>query len=233
MIVSIAQPAYLPWLGYFDRIHRSDLAIILDDVQFERRGFTHRNQIKGQDGSLWLTVPVNRKGNFYRNINKLTVNNDSNWRKKHWNRIRHCYSKAPFWPKYASVLEQLFQHDRLDLASLLTDSTAQLFCMLGIKTKTVFSSEMKAGGIKSERILNLCLEVGAKVYVSGPFGRDYLDAASFSRAGIKLMYHDYQHPTYTQLYKGFCPFMSVIDLLFNHGPDSLRKLSNNQEFVNA
>lgn len=227
MIVSIAQPAYLPWLGYFDRIARSDIHIVLDSVQIERRGFTHRNKIRTKDNWLWLTVPIKKKGNYHTPIYALKINNESNWKKKHWNSIVHRYAKSPHFKQYKEPLEYIYMRDWLLLNALLQESTNMLFEMLGLKTQLIFTSKMDIKGEKSELILNLCKEVDAKKYISGPFGKDYLDQRSFENAGIEIQYHNYKHPEYVQFYSGFEPYMSIIDLIFNHGPNSLGILTAN------
>jgi len=231
VIVSIAQPAYLPWLGYFDRIFRSDLAVVLDHVQFERRGFTHRNRICGKNGPMWLSVPINRKGNFDMPIKDLTISNDSDWQKKHWDSIRHAYGKTACWEQYAPALEPIFRRQWTELNSLLAESTAILFELLGISTKIIYSSAMQVSGVKNELIVNICREAGATEYISGPFGRDYLEQESFAQAGIAVRFHDYRHPQYPQQQPGFVPNMSVIDLLLQHGPASLEILTRAQELA--
>lgn len=229
MIISIAQPAYLPWLGYFDRIHKSELAIVLDHVQFERRGFTHRNKVLGQHGPLWLTIPLNKKGNYNAPINEVTINNDRDWRKKHRETIRQCYGNAPFFKDYFPGLSEIYNKEWTSLSALLRESTDFLLQSLSIETKMIRSSDMGVKGVKSELILNLSKEVGATQYISGPFGREYLEKDRFENAGIKILYHDYHNPTYNQVQPGFVDNMSVIDLLFNYGNRSLEVLSCGQE----
>ena len=227
MLVSIGQPAYLPWLGYFDRIAKSDLHIVLDHVQFEKRSFTSRNKVRVKDGSCWLTVPVKTKGLFgVITIDKLEIVQDEDWARKHWQTLVLNYGKARYFNEHRNFFEEVYSRPHQLLASLMNEITTYLLATFQIKTKIFHSSELKVEGVKSDLILNLSKHVGATQYLSGPFGRDYLDHNSFTEVGIEILYHDYQHPTYSQYYPGFEPYMAAIDLLFNHGPESLNILTN-------
>jgi len=222
MIVSINQPAYLPWLGYFDRIARSDLHVVLDHVQFEKNSMTNRNQIRAGAEARMLTVPVRTAGRFGQlPINELEVANDTPWARKHWQAISQSYSKSAFFAAHAAFFEGVYAQRWERLYPLLQRMTGYLLEQLGIRTRLVSSAELGVAGSKAELVVNLCRRVGATTYLSGPFGRDYLDPATFRAAGIDLAFHDYRHPEYAQRPGGFLPRLSVIDLLFNHGPGSL------------
>jgi hypothetical protein len=227
MIVSIMQPTYLPWLGYFERMALSDLHIILDDVQIEHGGktsFTSRNKIRTEKDWMWLTVPIKTSGQGQPLINEVTVDCSRNWRDKHWRSISQQYGRAPFFRDYRDELQEFYLQDWPTLMPLLDRLTQWLRERLGLDTRCTRSSELNVSSKKSELVLDLCKNVGATKYISGVFGRDYLDIASFSKAGIEVIFHDYQHPEYKQQFEGFEPYMSVIDLLFNHGPASLGTL---------
>jgi len=230
MIVSINQPAYLPWLGYFHRIARSDVHIVLDDVQFEKNSFINRNKIATAKDPIWLTVPVHTKGRYGDlAISGLKTASNIHWRRKHWDSIRFNYCRAPHFSEHASYFEQLYVREWPLLNDLLREITRYLLNALGIGNKILFSSEMGITGRKQQLVLNLCKAVGADTYLSGPVGRGYLDVEDFNSAGIALHYHDYHHPRYCQLHPTFRPYMAAIDLLFNHGPDSLAILSGERK----
>ena len=230
MIVSINQPAYLPWLGYFHRIAVSDLHIVLDHVQFEKNSYTNRNKVRIKNGWSWLTVPVKSGGKFpHLYINQLEIANESRWAKKHLATLRFSYGKAPYFALHTSYFEGVYSHRWDLLKDLVRETTSYLLDAFGIRTPLLYSSEMNAKGQKDELLLNLCRAVGAKVYVSGPLGRNYLREQLFEACGIKVVYQNYIHPTYQQVYPGFEPGMSAIDLLFNHGPNGLQILMKNQE----
>jgi hypothetical protein len=229
MIVSIMQPAYLPWLGYFDRISKSDCHIVLDHVSMDKNSktkFTNRNKMRTVQGWSWLTVPVKAVASSEDTpINKLEISSDVSWTSKHWKTLQASYSRASFFTDYSDFFESFYKKRENSLAFLLDESTEYLLTSLKIDTHCLRSSDLSPQSKKSDLILELCKKVGATCYLSGPFGRDYLDAHKFEDAGIELRFHDYVHPEYEQVYKGFEPYMSIVDLLFNHGPKSLEILS--------
>jgi len=221
MIVSINQPAYLPWLGYFERIASSDLHIVLDHVQFEKNSMTNRNKVRTLHDWTWLSIPVSSKGKFGNlAINSLATANHSNWQKKHWNTLKGSYAKAPFFKEYSRFLEDLYNKDWELIAPLIEEITKFLLKELEIDTRIINSSSLSPTETKSELILELCKNVGASTYLSGALGKNYLDIQQFERNGIKVKFQDYQHPTYNQIHEGFLPYMSTVDLLFNEGVNS-------------
>jgi WbqC-like protein family len=232
MIVSIHQPAYLPWLGYFHAIAASDLHIVLDHVQFEKNSFINRNKIRTKEGWSWLTVPVETSEKFGQlPINELKTANSRPWPQKHWTSLQLSYSNSACFAEHHDFFCRIYQRQWDSLFELISATTSYLLSAFRIDVPLHFSSKMKARGTKDELVLNLCREVGATTYLSGPHGRNYLRDPLFHDAGIKVLYHDYKHPEYGQAYPGFQPFMSAVDLLFNHGPKSREILMSGQEPV--
>ena len=234
MIVSIMQPAYLPWLGYFDRVLQSDLLITLDHVAIsvgDRNQFVNRNRIRTAQGWCWLTVPIRHSKGGRQPINQVDVANTTRWQVKHWRSIEACYRRAPYFDIVASALWPIYDRPWTNLLEAIEAVNGVLFQQLDITVPTRSSAEMNVEGVKADLVVNLCKEVGASRYISGPFGRDYLDKTAFEKANIDLSFHDYRHPTYPQLFPSFEPFMSVIDLLFNHGPASLDILRDRENTV--
>ncbi|HZW05449.1 MAG TPA: WbqC family protein [Candidatus Nitrosotalea sp.] len=232
MIVSINQPAYLPWLGYFHRIAVSDAHIVLDHVQFEKNSFTNRNKIRTADGWCWLTVPVKTAGKFGDlSIHEIAVANEKKWAQKHWQTLRINYGKARFFAQHEAFFEGVYSRSWPRLDDLMREITEYLLDAFGIRTKLYFSSQMKVSGKKDELVLNLCRELKATQYLSGPLGRDYLREEMFGSHGIAVRYDDYHHPAYSQAYPGFEPYMAAIDLLFNAGPASLDIILKGQERI--
>ena len=224
MVVSIMQPAYLPWLGYFHRIWLSDVHIVLDNVQMDRNSktkFTNRNKIRTSNGWCWLTVPLRTKGKGKAvEINKLEISNESNWKHKHWSAIKHNYAKTPYFELHKDFFREVYSAQDKYLIDPVKEITNYLLMHLEIKTEILYSSRMNLVGEKDELIMNLCKKVGAQKYISGIFGKDYLNTEKFFENNIQVEFHNYNHPVYPQHYAGFEPYMSVIDLLFNCGPDS-------------
>ncbi len=233
MIVSINQPAYLPWLGYFHRIAASDVHVVLDHVQFEKNSFTNRNKVPAGDGWCWLTVPVRTRGRFGRlPINELAIDNSVHWRQKHWRTIEQTYARAPRFAEHADFFERLYQRQWGLLADLCREVTGYLLRAFGIHTPLRYSSQIQAKGQKEELVLNLCRAVGATRYLSGALGRDYLSDGPWRGAGIDVVFQDYHHPVYPQANRrDFEPYMAAVDLLFNCGHGSLNILMRDQERV--
>lgn len=229
MIVSIAQPAYIPWLGYFDRILKSDIHVVLDDVEMDKNSktkFINRNKIRTPDSWAWLTIPLEHVArDRHVAIKDIRIKQGLSWGEKHWKTILLNYSRSPFFSTYSIFFEEFYKNDSELLAPLLNSSTAFILDELGIDTPRRFSSEIGLSSTKSQLILDLCIEIGASTYLSGPFGRNYLDAEKFEMCGIEILYHDYGHPIYSQRFKGFEKNMSILDLLFNYGKDSLEVLA--------
>ena len=233
MILSINQPAYLPWLGYFHRIAVSDCHIVLDHVQFEKNSYVNRNHIRTANGSAWLTVPVKTKGRFGElPINSLEINTEAKWQVKHWRSIQQNYSKAPFFQEHAPFFEAIYKQRWRYVVDLNREITLYLLDAFGIKTPLMYSSQMAPEGAKDELVLNLCKKVGASTYLSGALGRNYLREELFTRGQIAVLYQNYQHPCYSQRYgSAFEPYMAAIDLLFNHGPASYDILMRGQQSI--
>jgi hypothetical protein len=232
MIVSIHQPAYLPWLGYFHRMLISDVHVVLDNVQFEKNSFINRNKVRTHDGWCWLTVPTKTAGKFGDlAINRIEIANQTAWASKHWNTLRLNYAKAPFFQEHARFFEMTYRRDWNQLVDLTGEVTDYLLDAFGITTKRYLASQLKITGKKDELVLNLCRELGATVYLSGPLGKNYLREELFRESGIAVRYHGYDHPIYAQVYRGFEPYMAALDVLFNVGPRSLDTINAAQELI--
>jgi hypothetical protein len=226
MKIGIHQPMYLPWLGIFDRIFKCDLFILLDNVPYSKNYYLNRNKIKTAKGWTWLTIPVLTKGNINKIIKEIEIDNKSSWRKKHWMSIYYAYSTAPYFKDHSPFFEEFYQREWIYLAEISTSMIVYLLEALQITTPIIPASSMEISGKKDELLLNICKELGADEYLSGPDGRNYLNLELWNKNGIKVQFHDYNHPQYNQLYGKFQMFMSVIDLIFNNGPESLNILKN-------
>lgn len=217
MIVGIHQPAYLPWLGYFDRIRTVDLFIYLDTVQFQKGSFQNRNRVLTRNGPTWLTVPVETAGKLYSTLLKdVVIDNSKNWQAKHWGTLRMNYASAPMFRAMAPEIEAFYSCRWQRLSDLCWEMLTAFNRMLGIGTRIVRASELgEVNGHKSDLVLNLCRRVGATAYLSGSQGRDYLDLDSFRSAGIDVQFQNYLPMPYPQLAAEFVPALGVVDFLFN------------------
>ena len=223
MILTAHQPAYLPWLGYLEKIKRSDVYIYMDDVQFEHRGFIHRNKIKTANGVVWLTVPVQIKGHRAHTMVDLNIDNERNWQKKHFLSIKNAYKKAPYYKEFIAKIERFYTTSYNSMTDYCYDFLLFWLQELGISTKVIKMSDLDVVGDKSELILNLCKTVGADIYISGALGKNYLDDNLFHENGIEVVYQDYKPQTYPQLWGDFIPCLSVLDFVMNTKDYSLIK----------
>ena len=215
MIISIHQPAYLPWLGYFDKINRSDIFVYLDTVQLEKNSYTYRNKIKTPQGSTWLTIPLISKGHTTNSIRDIRIDNSQNWKKKHLKNIFFNYKKAKFFDELYPKIELLFEED-FDLFSDLAYKHMVFWLNeLNIETKIVKSSTLDIKTKKSDLILDLCSNFNASKYLSGALGKDYLNEGSFDQRKIQIEYQNYSHPVYKQLNGEFLPYMGIVDFWMN------------------
>ena len=223
MNVVILQPSYIPWRGYFDQIRRADLFVFYDDVQYDRRGWRNRNQIKTAQGKQWLTVPVHTKGVRREVLIKdVRINWSTPWAKTHLKALTFAYNKSPYFRDYLPLLEFFYSRHDECLADLTIETTILLSRELGIaSTRFLRSSEVSGiTGSKTERLIQILKAVGAKHYVSGPSARDYIEQQKFEEAGITLEYMEYNYPKYPQLHPPFDPYVSILDLLFMTGKDA-------------
>jgi hypothetical protein len=222
--VVILQPSYIPWRGYFDQICRADLFIFYDDVQYDKRGWRNRNQIKTPKGKQWLTIPVNSRGAQTENIpiHQIRIAWDNLWSQNHLKSLQHSYSKAPHFSQYASLLEKFYQRRDEFLADFTIDFTIALTHELGnAHTRFMRSSELVGiDGQKTDRLIQILQLVGATHYMSGPSARDYIEKEKFESAGITLEYMEYNYPEYPQLYPPFDPYVSILDLFFMTGSEA-------------
>ncbi len=226
MIVAAHQPSYLPWLGYLDKLSQADVFVVMDDLQYEAQNFQNRNRAKFNTGAAWLTVPVERGAQTDRICDKRIQNGGSakeHWQRKTWTTLKIHYGRAPHFSRYADELEEVYTRrwDRLVDLDLHVFELARRW--LGIHRPILHSSSLGLEGHKTDRIIDLCKKVGAKVYLSGRGGSTgYLDVEAMRRAGIKVAWQSFRHPEYPQRYpeRGFIPNLCFLDLLLNCGPES-------------
>jgi hypothetical protein len=225
--ISIHQPGYLPWLGFFDKIARSDVFVLLDDVQFEKNYFDNRNKIKIVDGWGWLTVPVKYK--FGDKLNEVKIDNNQRWAEKHYKALSMNYNKSRYFPEYCQFFKEFYEGNWEKLIDLNVAFINFAVEKLGMKKEIIKSSELDIKEEKSERLLNICKKLKADVYLSGRFGKNYLNEKDFEENNIKVVYQDFKHPAYPQLYGNFIPELSVVDLLLNCGQESLNIILNDKK----
>lgn len=223
MIVTIHQPEHLPWLGFFDKMRQADIFVLLDSTQFAKEDFQNRNRIKTRAGAVWLTVPIFKKGRSKQLITEAEIVSHPKWRRRCWSLMHQSYKDASYFDEHRTFFQDLYARDWSKLIDINIVVIEYLVEQLGLKTQLMRSSELGIHKQDSSRVLfNICQELRAEKYLSGKHGQDYLDETPFINQGIGVEYQDFHHPTYPQLWGEFIPYMSVVDLLFNCGPSSLK-----------
>jgi len=220
---AIMQPTYLPWLGYFDLIDQVDAFVFLDSVQLVKRSWQVRNKVKTAHGELFLTVPIkNIKGRDETTLCSAFINNSHPWRNDHIRSMEFSYRKARYFNEVFPFVKELIERDELLLSEFNIGIIRKIAERIRIRTEFIYSSELKnTKGTKDALLVSICKEISCDGYISPRGAFDYIEknlpGGEFTKEGIRLFYNNYVHPDYTQIYGEFIPYMSVIDLLFNHG----------------
>ena len=198
----------------------------MDTVQFKKDDFQHRNKIRNKEGWTWLTVPL-QKHSFDTLIKDIKISYDHPWQKKHLNLLKANYQSAPFFKDYFPKLEEIINSEHEFLADLNIRLIHFLLESFGIFGKKILrASELDLPEVRGGTRVNLEIskKINAHTYISGPAGKEYLDLAEFEKAGIKVLFHEFEHPVYSQIHGEFLPYMSAVDALFNMGPDFFKKI---------
>jgi hypothetical protein len=220
LIVAVHQPQYLPWLGYFDKMRRADVFCYLNDVQYKKNEWQNRNRIKTAQNWQWVTVPV--RYHFPEKINEVRINQAVDWRKKHLQALITNYSRAPYFKEYIPIFEDTFSREWEFISDLNIHLIESLKGLLDMgEIPSVLSSDFKLSEEPTDRLIDICKALGADTYLAGKGGADYMDLQRFEKNKLKVMIQEFEHPVYPQLFDGFQSHLSVVDLLFNCGPESM------------
>jgi hypothetical protein len=221
--VAIVQSNYIPWKGYFDMIAAVDEFVLYDDMQYTRRDWRNRNQIKTPQGVQWLTVPVKVKGKYHQAIRETELDG-TDWAADHWKALAQNYRRAPHFAEIAAWLEPLYLDSTHTMLSAMNRRFLEAVCgYLGIRTTIRNSWDYTLEEGKSERLASLCAQAGGTEYISGPAAKDYIEEVAFTARGLKLSWFDYAgYPEYPQLWGEFTHSVSILDLLFNCGREAPR-----------
>lgn len=226
------QPGYLAWLGYFDQMLQVDAFLVADELPYSSSGWTHRNRVKGPEGAQWLTLPV--RAHQGQSIREVALDPAVPWRRKHLAALRHLYAAAPAAPELLDGLERALPADAAQLPDASIPTIRFLAERLGVSTPILLSSELGLEARYAERfpdrpgpthrIIAYLEALGATELVEGEAGRSYFDVPLFERAGLRVHFHHYAHPTYRQLHGPFVSHLSAIDLLLCEGEDAARRI---------
>jgi WbqC-like protein family len=219
MRVTIHQPQFLPWLGYLDKIDQSDLFVVLDNVQFKKNEWQNRNRIRTAQGWQWLTVPIRQQ--FGQLLNQVRTNPEVDWASKHWRALEMHYAHATHAEQYLKGLRNIYDQRWDRLVDLNLAVLRWLLETFRITTRLCLASELKLRDDPTDRLIDVCREVGADEYLAGPGAADYMDISRFRASGIRLRIQEFRHPMYRQCYEPFVSGLSGIDLLLNVGESAL------------
>lgn len=221
MRISIIQSCYIPWKGFFDLIGQCDEYVIFDRMQFVKRHWHNRNQIKTANGLEWLTIPVVTKGRFDQAIEEVVI--EKPWAEKHWRALELAYRRAPFFESLAPLVRGWYElaDKEMRLTGVNEMFTREIAGLLGLRTRIVRDTAYPAEGAKTDRLLAIAAAASADRYLSGPSARAYLDEPLLATAGITTEWMSYEgYPEYPQLHGQFEHAVSVLDVLFNTGPEA-------------
>jgi len=230
MILSVMQPTYLPWLGYFDLIDTADKFVFLDNVKLEKSDWHVRNRIKSAQGALMLSVAVSTpKGRLDTLICETEFKQGHHWRKKHLKSIFTNYRKSIYFDEFYPLLEEFYNRNEVSLSKFNIGLISKLCALMGISTPLLLASEIDdIHGVKDERLVSLCQKLSCDEYLSPIGSVNYLEenapGGELVKGGVELFYHQFTHPEYNQLYPRFISHLSIIDALFNVGPEETLKL---------
>lgn len=220
MILAAHQPQFAPWLGFFDKLDSVDVFVLLDNVQFKKNEWQNRNRVKAAEGPQWLTVPVSF--HFGDKISEVRIAQGNNWRHRHRQTLKTCYSRAPYFQEIFTLYDEIVSCEWNKLCELNIALLQALTSRLGIGTRIAIASEMDSlPKDRDERLIELCRRFGADTYLAGAGGLGYMRVDRFRETEVTVDFQDYQHPAYEQLFGEFLPQLSVLDLLFNYGTKSL------------
>jgi hypothetical protein len=218
--IAITQSNYIPWKGFFDSVNLVDVFVLYDDMQYTKRDWRNRNLIKSQEGTKWLSIPVEVKGKYFQKINE-TIISDPDWGRQHWLTLQHVYGKLPGFALYKDIFEELY----FKPYSLLSDVNfifIKTICeILGITTEIRWSSEFELAEGKTEKLVSICKKLEGTDYYTGAAAKNYMEESLFADNHINVHYYDYSgYPEYEQRFPPFVHGVSILDLLFSAGENA-------------
>lgn len=232
--VVISQPMFLPWIGIFEQIAAGDIFVHYDDAQFPQgRSFCSRVQLKAEEGTRWLSVPVKRTGKQL--IKDVKIDQSKDWKQSHLGLFQHCYRQAQFFDLAMDLLESVYAYEGELLSDFCIFGIEKIANFLKLESSFTLSSSYRFTSSSTQRLLELLTAQQAEIYITGHGAKNYLDHELLESQGINVKYMDYSLKGYGQLYGGFTPYVSVIDLIANTGETAsdyiLAKTIDWKEFV--
>tara|TARA_B100001123_G_C15285008_1_gene1015311 strand:+ start:187 stop:864 length:678 start_codon:yes stop_codon:yes gene_type:complete len=221
-MITIHQPNFLPYPGFFNKVKHSDIFVIYDTAQYVKGRWDNRNRLRNKSNQIYLTIPIEDKSSFKFMFLDVNLPKSEIWKNKHLKSIHFNYSRAPFYGDYIDDIEKLYCVNTQSLSEFNIGFIKYFASMLDIKTKIILASDLDIASSKksSDALIDIAKSLGSKTYLSGPSGRDYLDFTKFEKEGIDVKIQDYKMKPYYQVHGEFIPNLSFLDMLLNVGPDS-------------
>ena len=218
----ITQSNYIPWKGYFSAMREATHLVLYDDMQYTKRDWRNRNKLITPNGPKWLSIPIEVKGKYFQKINEAKVS-DLEWGVKHWNFIESNYKKSPYFKEYKNYFKELYLNLPSEFLSEINLAfIKRIITLLNINIEILSSKEFKLKGDKTEKLVNICKELNAKKYYTGPAAKNYMDKILFENNNIEIEYYNYSgYPEYKQQWNGFDHSVSILDMFFNLGPKTI------------
>ena len=220
--VAIHQPNYFGWLGFFSKVASCDQFVILDDVQFVRRGFIHRNRVKTPNGVSWLTVPTRNKGLYHARINQLATDHEQGWTARHRRTLQHSYGRCRYYAEIRDLIVDpvldFASNPEVSLADCCIHAIEHVCAYLQIEVPMVRSSAMGIESSSTQRLIDIVRRVGGRRYLSGMGGRKYMQPELFDQNRIELAFTSCSPAAYEQPWGEFVPGLSILDTLCCCGP---------------
>lgn len=217
---AIIQPSFIPWKGFFDIIQSVDIFVHYDDVQYTSSDWRNKNFIYGKNGLVRLTIPI-KKTSRETLIKDVLIDNNQDWKKDHLKSIQRVYSKAAFYQEYLWIIEEIYSFETVFLSDFVINATELISRSLGIKTTFVKSSDLGLFGAKDDKLIRICRKLGAKSYLSGPSAKDYIELSKWNESDIEISFKNYRYLEYNQLSNQFNHYVSIIDVMFNNGLNTI------------
>lgn len=227
MIVAGHGPQYIPYMGFFNKISKADVFVFVDNIQFNRKSWQQRTLIKSNSSSIYLTIPVSKKGKYDQLINEVEIIDDG-WRRKHWKSILLSYSKTPYFDLYKDDLESFYNREWKYLSDFTINLTKYLIDAIGIKfNKIELGSQLGIIGEKTDLLIDICRKTGCDTYMSGMGAKSYLEEKKFIEAHLNHIFNEFVSRQYSQYGNSFLDGMGIIDVMFMYGPKTIELIKTN------
>ena len=221
-IVAICQPNFLPWLGYIEMGHRADVYVMLDDVQFPKQEWVNRNRIPDSSdrGWKWLSIPI-KKSSHQVKINQVEISYDKPWQSRIIRSIDQIYRQSPCFQDYRDELTEILESHWIYLVELNLTLIKWIYNKLGMSDNLILSSDLNVELERDDKLVEICARLDATTFLANNGSKGFIDPSNFHSRNVSFVFQNYTHPTYDVANREFTPYLSIIDLIFHEGTNTL------------